>query len=111
MSVFVAGAAGLRIFWAWVDPGPLPRSRALAQEGRALVTVAIGLVIALAISGVIEGFVTGSTMPWWLKIVIGAIALAGFWVYTIVLGRRAVAAGETGDLTADHAGDVAPVAA
>jgi len=111
MSVFVAGAAGLRIFWAWVDPGPLPRSRALAQEGRALVTVAIGLAIALAASGVIEGFVTGSTMPWWLKIVIGALALAAFWVYTIVLGRRAVAAGETGDLTADHAGDVVPVAA
>ncbi|MFI2704064.1 stage II sporulation protein M [Cellulosimicrobium composti] len=111
MSVFVAGAAGLRIFWAWVDPGPLPRSRALAQEGRALVTVAIGLAIALAVSGVIEGFVTGSTMPWWLKIVIGALALAAFWVYTIVLGRRAVAAGETGDLTADHAGDVVPVAA
>jgi uncharacterized membrane protein SpoIIM required for sporulation len=111
MSIFVAGAAGLRIFWAWVDPGPLPRSRALAQEGRALVTVAIGLTIALAVSGLIEGFVTGSTMPWWLKIVIGAIALAGFWVYTIVLGRRAVRAGETGDLSADHAGDVAPVAA
>jgi uncharacterized membrane protein SpoIIM required for sporulation len=111
MSIFVAGAAGLRIFWAWIDPGPLPRSRSLAQEGRALVTVAIGLALALGVSGVIEGFVTGSTMPWWLKIVIGAIALAGFWVYTVVLGRRAVRAGETGDLTADHAGDVAPVAA
>ncbi|ARK04844.1 MULTISPECIES: stage II sporulation protein M [Cellulosimicrobium] len=111
MSIFVAGAAGLRIFWAWIDPGPLPRSRALAQEGRALVTVAIGLAIALAVSGVIEGFVTGSDLPWWLKIAIGAVALAAFWVYTIVLGRRAVRAGETGDLTADHAGDAAPVAA
>jgi uncharacterized membrane protein SpoIIM required for sporulation len=111
MSIFVAGAAGLRIFWAWVDPGPLPRSRALAQEGRALVTVAIGLALALAVSGVIEGFVTGSALPWWLKIAVGAVALAGFWVYTIVLGRRAVRAGETGDLSADHAGDVAPVAA
>ncbi len=111
MSIFVAGAAGLRIFWAWVDPGPLPRARSLAQEGRSLVTVAIGLAIALAISGVIEGFVTGSTMPWWLKIVIGVVALAAFWVYTIVLGRRAVRAGETGDLSADHAGDVVPVAA
>ncbi|OLT55462.1 stage II sporulation protein M [Cellulosimicrobium sp. CUA-896] len=111
MAIFVAGAAGLRIFWAWIDPGPLPRSRSLAQEGRALVTVAIGLALALGVSGVIEGFVTGSTMPWWLKIVIGALALAGFWVYTIVLGRRAVRAGETGDLSADHAGDVAPVAA
>ncbi|WP_069386775.1 stage II sporulation protein M [Cellulosimicrobium cellulans] len=111
MAIFVAGAAGLRIFWAWVDPGPLPRGRSLAQEGRALVTVAIGLALALGVSGVIEGFVTGSTMPWWLKIVIGALALAGFWVYTIVLGRRAVRAGETGDLSEDHAGDVAPVAA
>ena len=35
-----------------------------------------------------------------MKITIGVLALTGFWVYTIVLGRRAVAAGETGDLSA-----------
>jgi uncharacterized membrane protein SpoIIM required for sporulation len=110
-AIFVAGAAGLRLFWALIDPGPRTRGRAVAEEGRALFTIAIGLVVVLAVSGIIEGFVTGSSMAWWLKIVIGAIALAAFWVYTIVLGRRAVQAGETGDLTADHAGDVAPVAA
>ncbi|MDF2848119.1 MAG: stage sporulation protein, partial [Oerskovia sp.] len=71
---------------------------------------AVGLVVVLGVSGLIEGFVTGSGMAWWLKIVIGAIALAAFWAYTIVLGRRAVLAGETGDLSADLAGDVAPVA-
>ena len=43
-AVFVAGAAGLRIFWTWIDPGPRTRGRALAQEARALFTVAIGLV-------------------------------------------------------------------
>lgn len=110
MCVFVAGAAGLRIFWSWVDPGPRPRLRALAEEARALVTVAIGVGLWLAVAGTIEGFVTGSSMVWWLKIAIGVVALAAFWTYTIVLGRRAVAAGETGDLTADQAGDVAPVA-
>ncbi|MBO9555516.1 stage II sporulation protein M [Cellulomonas sp.] len=105
-SVFVAGAAGLRIFWTWIDPGPRPRSRALAQEGRALFTVAIGLVGTLAVSGVIEGFVTGSDLPWWLKIAIGVVALTAFWAYTLVLGRRAVLAGETGDVTADRGGYV-----
>ena len=108
-AVFVAGAAGLKIFWTIIDPGPRPRSRALAEEGRALFTVAIGLAAVLAVSGLIEGFVTGSGMFWWLKIVIGAIALAAFWTYTMYFGRRAVADGETGDLDADKAGAVAPV--
>lgn len=103
-AVFVAGAAGLRIFWTWIDPGPRTRSNALAQEARSLFTVAIGLVGVLAVSGAIEGFVTGSSLAWWLKIVIGAVALAAFWTYVIVLGRRAQAAGETGDLDDDRAG-------
>lgn len=109
-SIFVAGAAGLRLFWTWVDPGGRPRGRALAEEGRSLVTVAIGLVGALALSGLVEGFVTGSALPWWLKIVIGAIALGAFWAYTIVLGRRATREGETGDLEEDAAGYAVAVA-
>jgi len=103
-AVFVAGAAGVKVFWAWVAPGPRTRGRALAQEARALFTAAIGLVGVLALSGLVEGFVTGSGLWWWLKIVIGALALAAFWTYTLVLGGRAVRAGETGDLTDDRAG-------
>jgi uncharacterized membrane protein SpoIIM required for sporulation len=110
-AIFVAGAAGLKLFWTWIDPQGRPRARALAEEGRSLVTVAIGLVGALALSGLVEGFVTGSSLPWWLKIVIGALALAAFWTYTIVLGRRAAAHGETGDLTDDEAGYTVAIAA
>ena len=109
-AVFVAGAAGLRLFWTWVDPGRRPRSRALAEEGRALFTVAVGLAGVLAVSGLIEGFITGSTLPWAVKVGVGAMALAAFWAYTLVLGRRAVAAGHTGDLETDRAGHVLPVA-
>lgn len=105
-AVFVAGAAGLRLFWTWLVPGPRPRGRALAEEGRALITVAIGLVGVLAVSGLIEGFVTGSGLPWAIKVSTGVLALAAFWTYTIVLGRRAVRAGQTGDLEADRAGYV-----
>ncbi|HEX6954881.1 MAG TPA: stage II sporulation protein M, partial [Agromyces sp.] len=36
--VFVAAAAGLRIFWAWVAPGARTRGQALAEDARALFT-------------------------------------------------------------------------
>jgi uncharacterized membrane protein SpoIIM required for sporulation len=103
-SLFVAAAAGLRIFWAWIAPGPRTRGQALAQEGRALAAVAVGTAISLFCSGLIEGFVTPSPLPVWVKITIGALALAAFLVYMLVLGRRAVLAGETGDLDDADAG-------
>lgn len=108
-AIFVATAAGLRLFWAWVAPGERTRGSALAQETRSLATVAIGLAIALAVSGLIEGFVTGQDWPWAVKIAIGMVAVAAFWSYMLVLGRWAARQGETGDMQADHVGDAAPV--
>jgi uncharacterized membrane protein SpoIIM required for sporulation len=108
-AVFVAAGAGLRLFWAWVDPGPLPRGQALAREGRSMVTVAIGLVVVLLVSGVVEAFVTPSPLPTWARIGIGALVWAAFVGYVAVFGRRAAAAGETGDVRAELAGDAVPV--
>jgi uncharacterized membrane protein SpoIIM required for sporulation len=108
-AVFVAAGAGLRLFWAWVDPGPLTRGQAMAREGRAMVTVAMGLVVVLLISGIVEAFVTPSPLPTWARIAIGVVVWVAFLAYVAVLGRRAVAAGETGDLRAELAGDELPV--
>lgn len=110
-AVFVAIAAGFKLFWTVIDPGGRPRGRALGEEGRSYVTVALGMVGALAISGVIEGFVTPSGFPWPVKIAIGAVAFVGFWTYVLVVGRRAFRAGERGDLTDRQRGDVLPIAA
>jgi uncharacterized membrane protein SpoIIM required for sporulation len=110
-AIFVAGGAGLKIFWTMIDPGGRPRARALAEEGRALFTVAIGLVGVLGVSGLLEGFVTPSQLPWWLKIAIGALALAAFWTYVLVLGRAVVRSGETGDLRGDSTSAQLPIAA
>lgn len=102
--LFVAAAAGLGIFWAWVAPGRRSRGEALAAAGRSLATIAIGLVFALAVAGLIEGFVTAQPWPWPVKIGIGAAALALFLVYMIVIGGRAYRRGETGDLTEYESG-------
>ncbi|THG31096.1 stage II sporulation protein M [Naasia lichenicola] len=97
-AVFVAAAAGLRIFWAWIAPGGRTRGRALAEDARALFSVAIGLVIVLFVSGIIEGFVTPQPWPWQIKVAIGALALGAFLFYMIVIGGRAYRAGQTGDI-------------
>ncbi|MEV8250844.1 stage II sporulation protein M [Microbacterium sp. NPDC076768] len=96
--IFVAAAAGLHMFWAWVAPGHRSRGEALAEQGRGLATVAIGLVFALLLAGLVEGFVTGWSLPWPVKIGIGAAALAVFLIYMLVIGGRAYRQGETGDL-------------
>jgi uncharacterized membrane protein SpoIIM required for sporulation len=97
-AVFLAAAAGLRLGWTVVDPGNRRRGQALAQEGRSAVTIAIGLIVVLGVSGVIEAFVTPSSLPTWARITIGAVAVVAFIGYTLVLGRRAVAVGRTGDI-------------
>ena len=99
-AIFIAAAAGLRIFWAWVAPGRRTRAAALSEEGRSLITVALGLVLVLFVSGLVEGFVTPSALPHWLRLGIGFLVFCGYWAYTLILGRRAVRAGHTGDLSA-----------
>ena len=100
-AVFVAAGAGMRLGWQWFDPGPRSRSVALAEEGRAAVAITMGLAVVLLVSGVIEGFVTPSSLPTWARIGIGALALGAFLVYVAVYGRRAERAGFTGDVTSD----------
>ena len=109
-AVFVAAGAGLRLGWAWVDPGRLPRSRALAEQGRAAITVSLGLVLVLMVTGAIEAFVTPSSLPTWARVGIGVLAEATFFWYITHYGRRAVRAGESGDLPVDQRGNTLPVA-
>ena len=110
-AVFVAAGTGLRLAWSVIDPGPVRRSEALAVEGRAAGAIVIGLVGVLLVSGAIEAFVTPSGLPTAVRIGIGVVAEACFVAYVVVLGRRAVAAGETGDLDEDEVAAVLPSAA
>ncbi len=110
-AVFVACGLGLKLGWTVVDPGRRTRSRALAEEGRALVAGALGLALVLLVSGIVEAFVTPSPLPTWARVGIGVLVEALFLAYVFGPGRRAVRAGATGDLVGDLRGDERPVAA
>jgi uncharacterized membrane protein SpoIIM required for sporulation len=107
-AVFLAAAAGLRLGWSIIDPGPRRRGQALAEEGRAAVAISLGLIVVLAVSGAIEAFVTPSTLPAWARIGIGAVAEVTFLTYVIVAGRRARRRGLSADIS--EAPDLTPVA-
>ncbi|MGY5765941.1 stage II sporulation protein M [Brachybacterium sp. DNPG3] len=109
-AICVGAGAGLRVFWAWVRPGALPRLWSLARAARALVTVAIGLVPVLLVSGLVEGFVTPSALPAGVRIAIGAAVWIAFLVYMLGRGRQAVREGISGDLSEELVGDAVAVA-
>jgi len=95
-AIVVAGAAGLAIGWAIIDPGDRPRTAALAEQGRRSAVIALGLILAFVVAGTIEGFVTPSGLPTSMRVAIGVAACAAFWTYVLVLGRRAASEGYTG---------------
>ena len=105
-AVFLAGAVGMRLGWTVISPGNRPRGQALAEQGRAVASVAVGMVVVLLIAGLIEAFVTPSPLPTFARIAIGVLAEAGFLAYVIHFGRKAAAVGETGDV--DDAPDFVP---
>lgn len=105
-AVFLAGATGMRLGWSVISPGDRPRGQVLAEQGRAVVSVAVGLVAVLLVSGLIEALVTPSPLPTFVRVGIGVVAEVAFLSYIAYFGRRGVKAGETGDI--EDAPDVVP---
>ena len=71
-----------------------------------MVAVAVGLVGVLLVSGLIEALVTPSPLPTFARIGIGVAAEVAFLAYIFHFGRKAAAAGETGDV--EDAPDLVP---
>jgi uncharacterized membrane protein SpoIIM required for sporulation len=89
--IFVAGGCGLSMGDALLRPGLQTRAAALIQRARAAVLVILGCAPLLVIAGIIEGFVSPSGLPWWVKLCVGVatgIALHGYWLFS---GRDAPA--------------------
>jgi uncharacterized membrane protein SpoIIM required for sporulation len=105
-AIFLAAAVGMRLGWSVISPGDRPRGQVLAEQGRAVVSVAVGLVVVFGVSAIIEACVTPSPLPTLARIGIGVAAEAGFLFYIVHFGRRAARAGETGDIA--DAPDVLP---
>ena len=90
--IVVAGAAGLRLGWAIVDPGRMARVEALVNEARRSVEIVLGTAPWLVLAGLMEGFVSRGGVAAGPVAVVG-LALGGlYWALVAWRGRPAPAA-------------------
>lgn len=91
-SIFLAGAAGMIIGYAIINPGDLSRSDALRMRGLESIKLVFGAGIILICAGLIEGFISPSGLPVVLKIMTGLFSITALLVYLIFAGREVAVA-------------------
>jgi uncharacterized membrane protein SpoIIM required for sporulation len=89
----VAGAAGLRLAWAVIEPGVLPRAVALRAAARQAVLIALGTAPWLVVAGLTEGFVTPRGLSLAAALVVGVALGGAFWTALVTEGGRAARRG------------------
>jgi uncharacterized membrane protein SpoIIM required for sporulation len=85
--IFIAGGAGMLIGYSMINPGDLSRSEALKKNGLLAVKLAIGCALLLVIAGIIEGFLSPSPLPAYVKYATGILTGTAMYFYLLTVGR------------------------
>lgn len=91
-AIVLAGAAGMRIGFALLNPGFQTRGRALTEAGREAGLLMFGVIVMLGIAAMIEAWISPSTLPNAAKLTLGAANLAALTLYLVAAGRGPEAA-------------------
>ncbi len=88
-AIVLAGAAGLRLGMALIDPGPLPRVEALRRAAAVAIRIIYGVIAMLVVAAFIEAFWSSRVAPGpAVKYGVGAALWALVALYFIAAGRR-----------------------
>jgi len=88
-AIVVAGGAGLALGWAILSPGEYSRAEAFSRQALRSVTIVLGLSVCFVIAAIIEAFVTPSSLPDYVRISVGLLAVLSFIGYWAFMGSRA----------------------
>ena len=86
--IFLAGGAGMMIGYALINPGDLTRGQALKKKGIEATRIIVGCALILILAGVIEGFISPSSLPPAVKYSVGISTGAIMFFYLFFVGRR-----------------------
>lgn len=85
--VCFCGGAGMMIGYAIINPGDLTRAQALKKKGMAAAKIVIGCACLLVIAGLIEGFISPSSLPPAVKFGTGILTGVVMYSYFLLAGR------------------------
>jgi len=86
-AIFIAGGAGLRLGQGLLFPGLLSRADALAKAGGEAVRLLMGVVPILVVAGLIEGFISPSSLGWQWKFAMSGAVGAMFFSFLFFCAR------------------------
>lgn len=87
-TVFFCGGAGMMIGYSIIDPGDLSRSQALKKKGIEAIKIVIGAACFLVVAGLIEGFISPSSLPVPVKYGTGIFSGLLMYSYLFFTGSR-----------------------
>ena len=84
--IFFCGGAGMMIGYAMINPGDLTRGQALKKKGMEAARIVIGCACFLVVAGTIEGFLSPSDLPAFVKVATGIGTGIAMYSYLLFAG-------------------------
>jgi uncharacterized membrane protein SpoIIM required for sporulation len=78
----------MMIGYAMIDPGDLTRAQALKKKGIEAARIVVGAACFLVVAGIIEGFLSPSSLPPAVKIATGIATGVAMYSYLMLAGRE-----------------------
>ena len=106
-AIFIAGAAGLMLAYAMINPGQYPRGLALRLMGREAVKLMLGVASMLVVAGLVEGFFSPMNISEHIKYLVAAVEGVLLFGYFLLAGRGGTPARHRSQALAPERVDVA----
>lgn len=87
-AIVLSAAAGMRLGFSMIDTRGLSRGAALRQAGQEAKATISAAILLFALAAVIEGFVSPSAAPYWVKASVAAASSALLMFYFVFLGMQ-----------------------
>ena len=85
-AIVLSAGAGLRLGLSWMAPRGLTRYASLQKAGREMMPVMGAAMVMFFMAALIEGFLSPSAAPYWVKAAVAVISSGLLAFYFIVLG-------------------------
>ncbi len=85
-AIVLSAGAGLRIGVAWLHTGGLTRFASLQKTGRDAIPIMGAAIVMFFFAAMIEGFLSPSAAPYWLKATVAVLSSGLLTFYFVVLG-------------------------